>query len=177
MEATAIAQSLAVYLANAELVASTSQQTSRSPRVEWVLQRSYMSGGIQLTPANKVIASTAVSEAAPLISDGRRPEDQQLAELQEFRGLNAGWDGEGADKPNQRAIRDAMRFVLLAGTLGAHLEPSLHVDGSVLLELAEGGALQFAGDSRITYAFLGKGRGVADFDGAAIPEAVLQALA
>lgn len=176
MEGTALAKSLAVYLANAELVASTSQQTSANPRVEQVLQRSYMSGGLQLTPANDVIAATAISEGAPLISDGPRSEDRQLAELQELRLLKAGWDGEGAERPNPKAIHDAKRFVLLAGSLGAGFEPSLHVDGSVVLELPEGGALQFAGDSHIAFAIVGRAHGIVEF-GAEIPDALLQALA
>jgi hypothetical protein len=107
------------------------------------------------------------------------PTSTLAAELQELRGLSEGWDGEAAAAPIPGAINDALSFVRAAEDLSARLEPTVHVDGSVILEVGDGseGSLRFRGDHTITYAIRGFAPGVARFDGKTVPKEILATLA
>jgi hypothetical protein len=102
-----------------------------------------------------------------------------VAELRELRRLSEGWDGEAAAAPIPDAINDALSFVRAAGDLSTRLEPTLHVDGSVILEVGDGseGSLRFRGDHTITYAIRGFTPGVARYDGKTVPEEISATLA
>lgn len=176
MEATAAAHGLAFYLANAELVASTSQQSSAVARVEQTVPRTFTGGTPAAWNTLCVVNNTAVSEGLLLFADTERTEDRQLRELQSFKGLGDGWDGESAAAPNAVALREAHNFLLVAGSIGSSLEPTLHSDGSVLLEVPEGGSLRFSGNGHIDFAVLGKGRGRDRFDGTRVPPGVRHVL-
>jgi hypothetical protein len=104
--------------------------------------------------------------------------DQAIfSELASFRELRAGWDGEEAAEPSVTAINEAARFARIAGIGDDEFEPTLHVDGSVILESANDvGSLRFKGDGQIIYALSETGYGVAPFDGFTVPEALRSAL-
>jgi hypothetical protein len=121
-------------------------------------------------------ASSASTEPVHLLVP---PISTLAAELRELRGLSEGWDGEAAAAPIPDAINDALSFVRVAGDLTTRLEPTLHVDGSVILEVGDGseGSLRFRGDHTITYAIRGFTPGVARFDGKTVPEEISATLA
>lgn len=104
--------------------------------------------------------------------------DPIIAELEELAELPEGWDGENAAAPSRHAINDAASFVRLAGQLAGRLEPTLHVDGSVILEIGDGsdGSLRFKGDGKVIYAFRGRLRGSVVFNRKTIPGPILAAL-
>jgi hypothetical protein len=114
----------------------------------------------------------------PIVLGPDGPEHELIAQLSGFRSLRDGWDGEAAVAPNRVAIRDAVRFIQAAGSLSERLEPTLHTDGSVLLELEDGlgGSLKFRGDDHIVYAVKGARPGTVPFDGSNVPEALRAAL-
>lgn len=91
--------------------------------------------------------------------------------LYAFGDLEEGWDGETAEPASWPSIRDATRLVRAAGDLALCLEPTLHADGTAILE-AESGTLGFPGDGTVTYAFEGVDPGRADFDGALLPPVI-----
>lgn len=130
-------------------------------------------GGVSATRS-----ATAGSDRAMIVVNDRRPSDRLIAVLAEFLALHQGWDGEDAHAPSSTAVLDAIRFINAAGMRALALEPSLHVDGSVLLEIEDGaaGSLRFTGDGSIVYAIKGVGTGSAVFDGYTIPEEVGAAL-
>lgn len=120
----------------------------------------------QLSAEATTSASVPVAEAAT---------NFLMAELQELRGLQAGWDGEAAAASNSAAVDDAISFVLAAAVdLTALMEPTLHVDGSVLLEIGDGseGSLRFKGDHTIIHAIRGFTPGIAGFDGITVPKEI-----
>lgn len=174
MEATAA--TFAWHLANAEIVASTSQQSSAKPRVEVQVPRSFAGPTVFPFDVAFSVVRTSSADVVPLIAGDPRPEDRALADLSTLRWLPQNWDGEGASRPNQEAVREAIAFIVLAGSLASRLDPTLHVDGSVLLEVPEGGALQFTGTGEVSYAILGKGRGHSSFNKSKLPEALKQIL-
>ncbi len=112
----------------------------------------------------------------PLVGPDR-PEDVVVAQLSCFRTLMAGWDGEEAAKPFDHAVTDAMRFVRSVGATGVALEPTLHVDGSVILEAGEDSelSLRFMGDGAVIYATPHR-VGTVCFDGYVIPAAIAPVL-
>lgn len=65
-----------------------------------------------------------------------------INEITSYGDLSNGWDGEKAAKPKAEAIADAIRFVRGVSSLGLDIVPTLHVDGSVILEL---GSIRFGG--------------------------------
>ena len=121
-----------------------------------------------------VHGNTAVSENAPLLVTSEGPADPLIDEIVDFRKLQEGWDGEDAAKPSSAAIRDAVRFIRAAGVFASRLEPTLHVDGSIILEIGDGveGSFRFKGDHRIVYAAARIGFGSVRFDGSTIPDAI-----
>lgn len=130
-----------------------------------------------LSEHGRTIASeTAVSTAAPIILEPEHPEDSLVAELLEFRKLGPGWDGEQAAEPSWQAIRDAARFAHAAGEWCELIDPTLHVDGSVILEIGDLGSLRFNGDGQVIYALDGIGRGKVHLDGFSVPKEIRSAL-
>jgi hypothetical protein len=65
--------------------------------------------------------------------------------IREFGDLGMGWDGEEAAVPSAKAIADALVFVESMPFVGDAVA-TLHVDGTVMLELEGGGAFRFYGD-------------------------------
>jgi hypothetical protein len=171
---------LAAFLASAELVATTSLTAHDSVVVEEALERSFP-GTPSWSPRGRygrfLGEATSVSESATLQIAHDRLVNPVLAELASFRELQPGWDGEEAAKPSAAAINEAARFARIAGITENDLEPTLHVDGSVILEIAEDiGSLRFKGDGQIIYALSETGYGVVPFDGFTIPEVIWPAL-
>lgn len=100
-----------------------------------------------------------------------------LRSLTEYLNLGSGWDGERASEPNPESVFQAMIFLLLLrDEADLELEPSLHVDGSVILE-ANDGSFWFIGDGNIAYYFgNGLGRGVVHFDSRKLPDDICNML-
>ncbi|GJD96914.1 hypothetical protein [Methylobacterium iners] len=178
---TTAAYSLAAYLSSAELLDATTSTTARaSINVEEPLVRSYASAA----PWNLILGQstrvqTAVSDTAPMLVGPHRFEDEVIARIAEFLELEDGWDGEDAAKPTASAVLDAVRFMRSAGDMASRLEPTLHVDGSVILEIEDGaeGSLRFRGDGTIVYATARAGMGSVPFDGFNVPEEIARTLA
>ncbi|KQO87353.1 hypothetical protein ASF33_02485 [Methylobacterium sp. Leaf92] len=174
---TAVAYSLAAYLMSAEIVDATTIATSRdSAKVMEPYGRSYVprsswAGDVGYS------SPTSGSEMGILVA-ADRPEEITIAAVVDFLDLNADWDGDGAAAPNVGAVVDAVRFINAAGGMAAQLEPTLHVDGSVILEFEDGsaGSLRFRGDGTVIYAIDGVSPGVAAFDGYTVPEIIGGAL-
>lgn len=106
------------------------------------------------------------------------PTDALVADLQEMRELQKGWDGEEAAAPLREAIRDAILFVRAIGDFARCLEPTPDIDGSILLEIGDGsdGSLRFRGDHTIIYAIRGAAPGIVKFDDEEVPEQISEAL-
>jgi hypothetical protein len=119
-------------------------------------------------------SSSSISDDVDIFVGLERTEDRLISEIEDFRDLCEGWDGEDAAKPNAKAIEQATRFVGAAGELANRLEPSLHVDGSVILEIGNGieGSIRFMGDDRIIYSAIGIAPSVSRFDGRSVPEVI-----
>lgn len=78
-------------------------------------------------------------------------------EISAYADLAEGWDGERAAAASRASIRDATRF--LGASPAAGWEPSLHVDGSVILEDPDAGSYRFPGDGTVVFATdAGRGR-------------------
>lgn len=174
--APATATHLAAFLANAELIAATSATARDSVVIEDTFERSF-SGVPSWRPPERYGrfsgCRTSVSESTELALVNDQLHNDFFAELGSYRTLAAGWDGENAAKPSERAISEAARFARIAGGKSNDFEPTLHVDGSVILELSDGqGSLRFKGDGQVAYALSEIGYGVARFDGFTIPEAL-----
>lgn len=169
---------LIVYLNYADLAGSSSFR--EQPVVEYVPTRSFLGSSRWsdiLSRAQDDVSQTAVSEETSPLIESPVSQDDLIAQLNEFRSLNHGWDGERAVRPGAEAIRDAVRFVRVAGELAAILEPTLHADGSVILDIGDdAGSIRFKGDDQVIYAFRNGARGVLPFDGFTIPDAIKPAL-
>ncbi len=171
---------LAAFLGSAELVGSSSPTARMSVVDEDVVERSFTeapSWSQALQSKQAIYPQTAISERAPVLFCPHRAGDTLVAQLTVFRNLGVGWDGERAAKPHAEAIRQAARFARLAGELADNLEPTLHVDGSVILEMGDDvGSFRFKGDGQIIYVLQGAGHGIASFDGFTMPREIMPAL-
>lgn len=166
--------SLATYLDSVDLVAATTDYAPRLAAASGEFRRSY-----EGLPANVFAGATAVSDEAPIVVGVDRPAEQALVnQIAEFRGLGEGWDGEFAARPSPLAIRDAIKFIRASPLLPATLEPSLHVDGSVILELEDGvkGSLRFRGDGQIICALPSMAPASIAFNGLTVPAQLQGAL-
>lgn len=173
----AVTCSLAVYLASAEIVDATTIATSRdSAKVMEPYDRTYVRRSSWT--GNGGYSSPTAGFNAPILVAADRPEESMVAAVVDFLDLNPDWDGDGAAAPCAGAVVDAVRFIHAAGSLAEQLEPTLHVDGSVILELEDGGAgsLRFRGDGTVIYALEGVAPGVATFDGYTVPDVIGGAL-
>ena len=121
---------------------------------------------------------TASVDEGMLLAAPAKAANPAINELLAFRVLAAGWDGERALAPRREAIDDAIRFLHAAGESASGLEPTLHVDGSVILEIGDGadGSFTFRGDRRIICAVKGMTPQAVAFEGRAIPSEVRAAL-
>lgn len=61
-----------------------------------------------------------------------------LLELASYATLKNGWDGEQACSVSPWSLYDALAYVFQLPAVPYDLEPSLHVDGTVILEWDEG---------------------------------------
>lgn len=169
---------LMAYVMTSTLVDASSIPTARaSTKVEeQAYRRSYVGRPASFAGGDCQLRSAQSDDAILIGAD--RPEEGLVTALAEFVGLKPGWDGEDAVAPRLDAIFDAIRFVRAAGARGLGLEPTLHVDGSVILELEDGsaGALQFGGAGTIDYAFEGVAPGNVPFDGYTVPHVIGDAL-
>jgi hypothetical protein len=130
-----------------------------------------------LTFVYQPLAREAAASASP-VPLLNTPMDALVGELEELRNLPEGWDGEGAAAPISDAIDDAVSFVRSIGDLASRLEPTPDIDGSILLEIDDGGAgsFRFRGDRTIIHAIRGIAPGRIEFDGRSLPEEISQAL-
>lgn len=120
---------------------------------------------------------TAISDRAPIVIGPKRASDGIIRELAAFRKLTAGWDGEQACAPNADAVTDAIHFAHAAATVYGFvplIQPSLHADGSVILEIdgSRPGSLSFLGDGRIVFSVDGGPSGLTDFQYDIVPEVI-----
>lgn len=166
--ATMAAYSLSAYLSNADIVGGT------SPFAGVVISRPvddlFRSGSANAwnfaLKNEQVIANyTAHSEGVSVAYAIQRPEDVLLLDLVALKTLREGWDGEHGLPPRADAIRDAVLFVVEAGSKAADLEATPHADGSLMLEIGDGsmGSFRFLGNGQISYA-IGSKHGMANFD-------------
>jgi hypothetical protein len=131
-----------------------------------------------LSRGRDTVGQTAVSEETPPLVESPVTQDHLIEQLNEFRSLDQGWDGERAVRPRAEAIRDASRFVRVAGESAGILEPTLHTDGSVILDIGDdAGSIRFKGDDQVIYALRSGARGIVRFDGFTIPDEIKPALA
>lgn len=172
----------AVWLLNAELGSSTSPVARSSVVAERTVDRPHRTyvgspSWSFLSKGGSGVAAPQTSVEAPLVVGADRLEDPVVAQIQAFRSLKTGWDGEGAAEPSAAAIREAVKFIRLVGAPAAEIEPYLHVDGSVLVELPnDAGSLGFRGDRNIIFVFDEIDHGTVPFDGFTIPEKIRSAL-
>lgn len=169
---------MAVFLISAEMIGSTNAMSRESVVAEDDVKRSFASPSpwSQIPLNRRGSMSTAISEGAPIIVGEARQEDALIAELAEYEGLKAGWDGYDGAQPNATSINAAIRFARAAVGRGFELIPTLHSDGTIILEVDDRGSLRFLSDGRIAYAFDNGRRGIENFSGRVIPAALSDAL-
>lgn len=99
-----------------------------------------------------------------------------IGELRGWRLLAANWDGEGADVPDARSLKEAVAFARLLGEKDALPEPMLHASGHAGLFWKNFGLyadIEFLGDNRIAYYIERRGdkhKGVVKFDSRNMPD-------
>lgn len=117
--------------------------------------------------------STIGNAGNTLVHPSSPAEQAIIAEINGYRDLLAGWDGENAQPPSRAAMEEAIRFVRIAGGRAALFEASLDIDGSINLEFVDrSGSLGFEGMGEIVYAVVNGDRGVVSFNGFMIPAAI-----
>jgi hypothetical protein len=178
---SAAGHSLAAYLSAADIVASTSTPIERTVAEDNEIRRSFVgssSWGTAFGAGQIIHLQTASADAPPILLSFGDIDGPAFAALDDFYDLASGWDGENAAAPNPVAIRDAARFLRAIGPEGEHLEPTLHVDGSVILEIEGGslGSLRFRGDGTIIYSLEGARPGTVAFNGFSVPQELWPAL-
>lgn len=166
--ATVAAYSLSAYLSNADIVGGTSPlagAVKSRPGGDVLRSGSATSWNFALKNEQVISGYTAHSEDVPVAYADLRAEDLLLFDLVALTKLQDGWDGEYGVPPRAEAIRDAVSFVLEAGSKAADLEATPHADGSLLLEIGDGsaGSFRFFGNGQISYA-VGSRHGIANFD-------------
>lgn len=168
--ATSVAYDLTAYLSEGGKLDATTPMTVRSELSRDVHTAWSFAGPASWEFIGMPRQTSSRDEGFRPLVGPDRPEDVVVAQLSSFRTLQEGWDGEDAARPSDHAVTDAMRFVRSVGATGVALEPTLHVDGSVILEAGEDGesSLRFEGDGVVIYV-TPQGIGSAPFDGYAIP--------
>lgn len=67
-----------------------------------------------------------------------------------YRNLSEGWDGYYAAKPCDDSVTDSIKFLECLNLESNDFEPTLHSDGSILLE-SEKYTLKFKGNGYIIF--------------------------
>ncbi len=173
---TVVPAALLLALAGADVERSTSYggevSGARVPAlISPVLERSFQG----LPAALRLhFPETVASPEVPLFIGQPRPEDVLVGEVLAFRRLPHGWDGEDAAPPRREALKDAIRFLYSAGSSSLVLEPTLHVDGSVILEVGDGsqGSFRFKGDGQVICSANGMPPSILPFEGRTLPSQV-----
>ena len=178
--ATFAGEALAAHLDTFEIMGATTRLSRGSVRVEEPYTGSYQDPTVSwnfLIP-DRVCGQSSVSNNYRPNAILPRPEAESVSTLMSYFDFEAGWDGEDADKPMSAAIDEAIQFLQASGDMARSLEPALHVDGSVLLELMNGakGALSFKGNGTIWVAVVSKPSFAAKFDGSVISETIRAAI-
>jgi len=88
-------------------------------------------------------------------------QDALIGEIQSFGSLGAGRDGGTAAAPDPRAIAGAAELARAVGPETPGISASLHVDGSVIIDVADGeaGTFRVKGDGTVVYVVPRIGRG------------------
>lgn len=166
MAGTAAAVAFSWELATTSLVECT------SPKARWATARER---SVEDFPIGTFRSPTFVFEPAPTTKAehvtnpaSERLEEALVAEIREYSELHEGWDGEGAAPPAQASIEAAINFVRLLGADALRLEPTLHADGTVILETPEGLSFRFISASEIS-AVLPDSASIVQFDGSSVP--------
>jgi hypothetical protein len=111
------------------------------------------------------------------ITAGLRASDPIVTEVNSYRDLREGWDGEYAAAPNEASIKDACDFAKRLGMSADLIAATLDVDGSVVFEIDEDrGSIMFLGNREIAYALSNGKHGRAHFDGFTIPNEIMTAI-
>lgn len=118
---------------------------------------------------------------SPVAREATRSTSEQehlIAQLRTWEGLGANWDGEGASAPQLTSVRAASKFVCLLDRSSTMPEPMLHASGRAGLLWDDGATyaeLEFLESGLVAYyitAKANKHKGVFEFDGRVIPEAL-----
>jgi hypothetical protein len=132
------------------------------------------------TPRLKAVVlaeHSAWTDWTSFVISSSRASDPIIAEVQAYRDLCEGWDGENAAAPNEASIKDACDFAQRLGMSADLIAATLDVDGSVIFEIDENrGSIMFLGDRNIVYALRNGQRGRAHFDGFKIPSEIMTAI-
>ena len=171
---------IAPYIRSAGAVqATTGTFRTITPNFDDFVVRSYLPEGCSWSRILRatIQAQTESSVGAKLIIGKERPEDTLVSVVAAFSSLKPGWDGEGAPAPCAAAIDEAIQFLRLAPALSAAFDPTLHANGSVLLEFEGGGVLEFQGDGTIRVSLPNHPPSALPFAGTTIPASLRHALA
>lgn len=101
--------------------------------------------------------------------------EKLIGEIRQWSLLGANWDGEGADAPLPKSLKEVVSFVRLLGNDIMLPEPMLLGSGHAALYWNEGDLyadLEFLGDGRIAYFIKKNGdrhKGVVTFDSQKMP--------
>lgn len=166
---------LAAYLEQAQLVAATTPVSVRAMLNEFVIKRSFV--GSVKWGSGQAAPTAASDEVVPFVGSART-EDLVIAQIEALKNLQKGWDGEDAAAPNIVATRSAQRFVRALADKAGLFEPSVHADGSILLEIdgGLGGSVKFNDDGSLSYAINGHPPATVAFDGTRLPPGLRDAL-
>lgn len=98
--------------------------------------------------------------------------------IMELDDLKEGWDGEYGQAALPGSIHDALALVWQIGPISDVLEPTLHADGSVLLEIGSGasGCFRLNGDGKVTMAIDGCKPATVELEGFKLPPGALKTL-
>jgi hypothetical protein len=175
---TIAACGLYVGFASVELATTTSTPVTRpAPEAASNFVGTYVASGewdFLSADWNAFATTTNAHKDSALNALAVSGESPLEVEIALFLNLHEGWDGEHGAQPNFEAIGDAIAFAKLAKARSVVLEPTLHADGSVILEVDDGaaGSLRFLGKGSISFA-TGHGRfGIIAFDGLSIPDEI-----
>lgn len=170
----------AACMLSADIVASTSPAGKATIASDEMISRSFIGKPSILYfegKEEKIDLQTSGHQANEIFIGPERIDDDLVAQIHEFQNLDSGWDGESAARPNMTATLEASNFVRAAWLAASIFEPTIHADGSIILEVADnGGSLRFKGDGKIIYFVENLGRGVATFNGRDVPAELLQIL-
>jgi len=171
---------LYLHLTTATIIDATSLRPKASVVRECPIERSFVRSFVDVPHYFfndlLVAGNTNHTSSSGLIPISERPEAALASEIHTYMNLERGWDGEDASKPDARSVSGAASFVHLLGPGALALEPSLHVDGTVILESDDGISLRFLDEGTISAVIPRHGGIKIDFDGLNIPALILESL-